>query len=166
MTNADLFKKAHKIAKLTKDFAGSYKLAFVAALEDIRNGVYDNFCFDTAYAMARQTLKAFGANEWKHPTKNETRIYLNDAAERMGYKTQFHCGYFTRTACSKDEALFLFWVAANAGSLLAKAEVKHTRRYEVDDDICDEYECTEYMKASMSAAARRVAAMEAKRVAK
>lgn len=40
MTKSELFKAAHKIARETKEAAGSYRIAFACALKDLYNGVY------------------------------------------------------------------------------------------------------------------------------
>lgn len=39
MTKSDLFKAAHKIARQTKEAAGSYRIAFACALKDLYAGI-------------------------------------------------------------------------------------------------------------------------------
>lgn len=39
MTKSELFKAAHKIAKETKEIAGSYRIAFACALKDLYAGI-------------------------------------------------------------------------------------------------------------------------------
>lgn len=43
MTKSELFKRAHIIARMTKEAAGSYQIAFKCALKAMYTGIYCKF---------------------------------------------------------------------------------------------------------------------------
>ena len=74
MTRTDLFKKAHEIARQTKEIAGSYRLAFACALKALYNGEID------MEKTIEEKLIAAGASAWE---KGEyKRIYLSESVVR------------------------------------------------------------------------------------
>lgn len=77
MTKSEMFKKAHEIARSTKEIAGSYKIAFSCALKDLHAGVMES--------TVEQKLEAAGAEIWEN--YGYKRIYLNaEIIINLGFK--------------------------------------------------------------------------------
>lgn len=78
MTKSEMFKKAHKIARETKEIAGSYRIAFACALKDIHSGLYSE-------KTVEEKLVEIGASIWEN--YGYKRIYLNEEIVLgMGFK--------------------------------------------------------------------------------
>lgn len=82
MTKSDLFKAAHKIARQTKEAAGSYRIAFACALRDLYAGVA------SIKKSVIEILEDAGCEHWERGEMD--RIYINRNAEAVraavGYK--------------------------------------------------------------------------------
>lgn len=132
-TLSQQFKLAHKIARLTLAFAGSYKIAFAAALKDVRSGMYDCRSMNDLYTLAKRALTAYGAKEWND------RLYLNGSNFKMGFtgfKGSCNESYIKISEGSKEIVEFLLFAAANADALIAKNQkcTLHGASYDDPED--------------------------------
>lgn len=66
MTKSDLFKAAHKIARQTKEAAGSYRIAFACALKDLYAGIVS-----AETKSAEQLAFEYFAEEYKVYTRRD-----------------------------------------------------------------------------------------------
>lgn len=66
MTKSELFKAAHKIARETKDVAGSYRIAFACALKDLYAGV-----------VSVEEEKTPAEKAWEHFSQGKVYTYRN-----------------------------------------------------------------------------------------
>ena len=134
MTKSDLFKRAHLIARMTKDAAGSYQIAFSVALKALYAGEYASF--EAMAESLRGTLEAAGAN-W-HLCRNlrDNVIYFNDCAKNLGYADAAKvAGKSIRVgeAPSKDVCRFIIWAYASKGTLCNARRPRRTACYDIED---------------------------------
>lgn len=76
MTKSELFKAAHKIARETKEIAGSYKIAFSCALKDLYAGVA-NMNETNLESLAMALAKAEKSRETEGNTKAACKAVVN-----------------------------------------------------------------------------------------
>lgn len=79
MTKSEMFKKAHEIARNTKEAAGSYRIAFACALKDLYAGMVE--------ISIEEKLEAAGTEIWEN--YGYKRIYLNaEIVMNLGFKKE------------------------------------------------------------------------------
>lgn len=88
MTKSEMFKKAHKIARVTKEIAGSYRIAFACALKDLYAGLVTMVktleeCAEIlAYAQKeRETVKKYTVNSISKEYKEACKKVVEAEAE-------------------------------------------------------------------------------------
>ena len=90
MTRSEMFKKAHEIARNTKEAAGSYRIAFACALKDIYAGMVE--------MSIEEKLEAAGAYIWERD--EHKRAYLNiETIENLGFKKESSGKWSKNGAC-------------------------------------------------------------------
>lgn len=122
MTKSELFKRAHKIARLTKEAAGSYQIAFSVALRALYAG---KFCdFGSMLNSLKGILECAGANWHLCRDYRSYVVYMNNAAAKLGYDhADDLAGASLKigNAPSKEWCRFVVWAYANKASLALKA---------------------------------------------
>ena len=138
MTKSDLFKTAHKIARLTKTIAGSYHIAFSAALKGLYAGEY-SVSFEKMLAEVRGILECAGANWHLCRDLRSYVVYLNDAAMKLGYEKADALESASLRIGEKPSPAwcrFVVWAYASKGELSLKAMSMRPRKdsaFDIED---------------------------------
>lgn len=114
MTKSELFKRAHIIARMTKEAAGSYQIAFKCALKAMYTGIYCKF--ETMLKDLRDVFEAAGANWYLCRNLRDYVVYFNDCASKLGYdKAESINGEALRIGDKPSPAFcrFVVWAYAN-----------------------------------------------------
>lgn len=100
MTRKEIFKKAHQIARATKDSAGDYRIALMVALKDVYAGKYDEIKDTTEAALI-----ALGLKTWEKG--GHKRIYVNDwQLERVfGFSISYYKSGNISSACLRSGSI-------------------------------------------------------------
>lgn len=129
MTKSELFKRAHIIARMTVNAAGSYQIAFSCALKAVYAGEYSNF--GKMINDMRSIFTAAGAN-WHLCRDLRTHvIYFNDVAKTLGYdKADDVNGSAIREGDKPSPKLcrFVIWAYANKATVRTIANAISARK--------------------------------------
>lgn len=137
MTKSELFKRAHIIARMTVQAAGSYQIAFKCALKAMYTGIYCKF--ETMLKDLRDVFEAAGANWYLCRNLRDYVVYFNDCAAKLGYdKAESINGEALRIGDKPSPAFcrFVVWAYANKAQLSFKAySLRKPRReaFDVED---------------------------------
>lgn len=118
MTKSELFKRAHIIARMTKEAAGSYQIAFQCALKAVYAGTYNKF--ESMLNDMRSILSAAGANWYLCNNLRDHVVYVNGCARALGYdKADAIEGKAIRIGDRPSPALcrFVIWAYANKATV-------------------------------------------------